>query len=99
LASRRYRITHLCIFLGECPRHEAASINFWTVRHSATVFCDSTEGRGAAFITNIIVVDGNIDNDGIIEDNGEFVQFSFLFLEFPLENLIFQSIWTPQLAK
>jgi hypothetical protein len=63
----------VCIFLGECPRHEAAFINFWTVRHSATVFCDSTGGRGAAFIT-VIIVDGNIDNDGgNVDISGEFV--------------------------
>ena len=67
----------VCIFLGECPRHEAAFINFWTVRHSATVFCDSTGGRGAAFIT-VIIVDGNIDNDGgNVDISGEFVNFHF----------------------
>ncbi len=27
-----------------------------------------------------------VDNDGIVDNNGEFVNFSFLFLEFSLEN-------------
>jgi hypothetical protein len=45
------------------------------------LYCDSTGGRGAAFITIIIVVDNN---------NGEFVnfQFSTTFLEFSLEKSI-----------
>ena len=55
-------------FLGECPRHEAAFITSGRYSINATVFCDSTGGRGAAIITVIIIVD---NNGGMIEDNGE----------------------------
>ena len=41
------------------------------------LYCDSTGGRGAAFIT-VIIVDSNVDNDdGIVEDNGEIVNFHY----------------------
>ena len=58
----------------------------------------SLRGRAVAmpscdYTVILDVVDGNVDN------NGEFDQFSFLFLEFSLENLIFQSIWTSLLTK
>ena len=41
------------------------------------LYCDSTGGRGAAFIT-VIIVDGIVvDNDGIVDNNGEFVNFYY----------------------
>ena len=36
-------------------------------------------------IIAVILVVGNIVDDGIVDNNGEFDQFSFLFLEFSLE--------------
>ena len=37
------------------------------------LYCDSTGGRGAAFIT-VIIVDGIVvDNDGIVDNNGDFL--------------------------
>ena len=50
-------------------------------------FGDSTGGRGAAFITVIIIVGSIVvENDGIVDDNGEFVNFHFIFLNFHLKN-------------
>jgi hypothetical protein len=41
-----------------------------------------------------ITVDNNDIVDGNVDNNGEFDQFSFLFLEFSLENRFSMSIWT-----
>ena len=63
-------------------------------------FCDSTGGRGAALITVVVIVGNIVDNvDGIVEDNGEFVQFSLLFLNFLLKISFSNVILTSQLAK
>ncbi len=73
-------------FLGECPRHE---LRLLLLDGTALCYCilrlDRRE-RSCDYI--IITVDGN--DDGIVDNNGEFDHFHSFSLEFSLEKVNFQ---------
>ena len=84
LTSRSHCSTWSFLLLGECPRHEAAFITFGRYGINATVL--RLDRRERSCVYTVIIVEDIVDNvDGTVDNNGEFDQFSFLFLEFSLE--------------
>ncbi len=68
------------------------------ILHSTTVM----RGRAAARPSCVYIVGvdvGIVDNDGVVDDNGEFVNFHFFFLNFLLKISFSLSILTMMAAK
>ena len=76
LTSRSHCSTWSFLLLGECPRHEAAFITFGRYGINATVL--RLDRRERSCVYTVIIVEDIVDNvDGIVDDNGEFVNFHY----------------------